>query len=88
MSRVKIKVTQKAAMHALAEAVHQIQLAGDGCPKSVANIMNQFEKNSVLSISEVKEGKQRQEGQTEEGQKAYTLTFKEETKISTSLHYL
>ena len=33
MSRVKVKVPMKTAMLELAEAVHQIRKAGDGCPK-------------------------------------------------------
>ena len=44
MSRIKQKIPPKVVINKLAEEVQKIWKLGDGCPKAVSSIRNQFEK--------------------------------------------
>ena len=46
----------KTAMLELAEAVHKIWKAGDGCPKSVTNIITQFERSVYSQYQKYRKG--------------------------------
>jgi hypothetical protein len=54
--RVKVKVPMKTAMLELADTVYQIWKAGNGCPKSVTNIITQFERSVYSQYQKYRKG--------------------------------
>ena len=78
MSRVKVKVPMKTAMLELAEAVHQIWKAGDGCPKSETNIITQFERSVYSQYQKYRKG----DGVKKDKQKKYKGPVQSSTRKS------